>query len=427
MFAHRVAAVVVDRHRQEMELDVGPGELRAGADEAASLELVAGTDTLAGEQPLRTDRRLVVQLQRRVQRYRLGAGVLQVHLQMVLQVLPDTRQIVDQGDVQFAEQRRGADAGALQDLRRGDGASAQQHLAAGVGGVGVVRVAEQVADAAGALAVEEDAVAGGMGDDGQVRPLAGLVQIATCGAGATTLRGHGPVHRAEAFLLVAVEVGGARVAGLHAGLDHGVEQRVVARLGRGHADRAVAAVVVVGPDVAGFRLAEVGQAIEVGPVFQALGLGPVVEIQGVAADVAHAVDQRRAAETLAAPALHAPVVHVRLGVCLVGPVVAAPLQWVGQGGGHLGTEVEAVVRAAGFEQQDADVRVFAQTGGQDVTGRAGTDDDVVEFLRHGSSCCPAVIRENAGDCPRIRAGARGRQFGQVRIAPALAGGQNTEA
>jgi hypothetical protein len=97
----------------------------------------------------------------------------------------------------------------------------------------------------------------------------GDVQVAARGAGATAVRRHGAVHRAEAFLLVAVQVFGARVTGLHAGFDHGVEQRVVAGFRRGHADRAVAAVVVVGADVAGFGFAEIRQAVEVGPVFQA--------------------------------------------------------------------------------------------------------------------------------------------------------------
>ena len=103
MLVHGVAAVVVDRHREEMELDVGPGELRARADETAGLELVAGADAVAGEQPLRADARLIEQLERRVQRHRLGAGVLQVHLQVILQVLADARQFMHQRDVQLAQ------------------------------------------------------------------------------------------------------------------------------------------------------------------------------------------------------------------------------------------------------------------------------------------------------------------------------------
>ncbi|MCY1362434.1 hypothetical protein D9M69_491500 [compost metagenome] len=284
------------------------------------------------------------------------------------------------GHVEVAQQGRRADARALQQLRRGDGTAAHQHFAAGTGGDRGVAVALEVGHANGALAAEQDAVAQGMGDDGQVRAVARLVQVTAAGGGTAAFRGHGAVHGAETFLLVAVEVLGTRVAGLHTGFDHGVEQRIVTGLGRGHAHRAFAAVEIVGADVAGFRLAEIGQAVQVRPVFQSRKLGPAVEVHGVAADVAHAVDQRGATQALATAALHAAVVHVRLGVRLVGPVVAAALQREGEGGGHLGTEVQAIVRAAGFEQQHADVGVFGQAGRQDVTGGAGADDDVIEFL-----------------------------------------------
>jgi hypothetical protein len=106
---------------------------------------------------------------------------------------------------------------------------------------------------------------------------------------AASLRRHGTIHRAKPFLLVAVEIVGARVAGLYAGFNHRVEQRIIALLWRGDADRAVAAVVVVGADIAGFRFAVVGQAVEVAPVLQPRRRGPVIEIH-VAADIAHAVD-----------------------------------------------------------------------------------------------------------------------------------------
>jgi len=217
-----------------------------------------------------------------------------------------------------------------------------------------------------------------------LQPLAvlGHVQVTACGTGPAPARGHGTVHRAEAFLLVAVEVIGARVAGLHAGLDHRVEQHVVAVLRGGHADWAVAAVVIVGADVARFRLAEVGQHVVVAPVLQTVEAGPLVEVHRVAADVAHAVDQRRTAQALAAAALHAPVVHVGFRLGFIGPVVAAALQGVGQRGRHLGAEVQAVVRAAGLQQQHADAGVFGEARGQRVAGRTGADDDVVVFALH---------------------------------------------
>ena len=98
---------------------------------------------------------------------------------------------------------------------------------------------------------------------------------------------------------------------------------------------------------------------------------------------------------------------MRFGVGQVGPVIAPALQWEGQGGGHLGAEIQAVIRAAGFQQQHADAFVFGQAGGQHVTGRAGADDDVVEFLGHKSSCSPDALRGKRGDCSRIASGLRG--------------------
>ncbi|MNS75696.1 hypothetical protein D3C72_1092230 [compost metagenome] len=383
----RVGAVVIDRHRQEVILQVGPVEFGIAADETAGFELVAGADAGAQEQPFGADRRLVVQLQCRGQRDRLLALVLQVHFQMILQVGADAGQVVHQIDVQAAQQVGRADAGALQDLRRGDGAATQQHFAARGGALRLVVV--QPLHAHGALAREQDAVGQRVGDDGQVRARLGQVQVATGGAGTTALRRDRTVHWAEAFLLVAVEVVGARITGLHTGLDHCCEQFVVAGLGRGDAQRAVTAVVVIGADVAGFGLAEIRQAVQVGPVFQARHAGPVVVVHRVAADVAHAVDQRRTAQALATTAIHPAVVHEGLGIGLVRPVVALALQREGQCGGHLGTEVEPVVRATGFQQQHADIGIFGEAGGQHVAGRTGADDDVVVLVMGAHGCSPA--------------------------------------
>ena len=382
MLFHAVAAVVVNRHRQEVVLDVRPIEVFPGTDKTARFELVAGADAGAVEQPLGTDGRLVVPEQRRVQRHRLGAGILQVQLKVVLQVFADAGQVVDHRDVEAFEQFGRADAGALQQLRRGDGAAAHQHFFTRTGFDAFFGGADQVTHADRTLAFEQHFVGQGMGDDGQGGTLFSRVQITARSAGAPSVWRDGTVHRAEAFLLVAVQVFGTRVTGLYAGFDHGVEQRVVAGLGRGHADRAVAAVVVVGADVAGFGFTEIRQAVEVGPVFQAGQFRPVVVVHGVATDVAHAVDQRGTAQALAAPAFHATAVHVRFWIGLVSPVVATALQRERQGGGHLGAEVETVIRAAGFQQQDGDAFVFGQTGRQGVTGGAGTHNDVVVFLGH---------------------------------------------
>ena len=371
-----VAAVVAHRDGQEVVLDVGPGELLIAADETAGLEVVGGAQAGALEHPFDADGGLVVPEVGRCDGHGLQALVLHVEFKVVLQVVAYARQVQDLLHAGFLEPFAGAHTRALQDLRRGNGAPAQEDLAAGVGRLERAAI-DLVAHAHGTGALEDDGVDQGAGLDDEAAALAGHVQVAAGRGGTPALTGDETVHRAEAFLLVAVEVVGARVAGLHTGLDHGLEERIGGGFGRGHFDGAVAAVVGVGADVPAFGLAEVGQHVVVAPVGQAVLLRPVVEVQGVATDVAHAVDQRRAAQALAPATVHAAVVHMGLGIGLVAPVVGGALQRHGQCGRHLGPEVQAVVGQARFQQQDADIRILGQAGRQDVAGRAGTDDDVV--------------------------------------------------
>ena len=129
---HRVAAVIVNRHRQEVILNVRPGELaRLRMKPPASNWLLAPTLV-----PLNSHSAPIFGW---LNHCSAGysdtgfAGVLQVHLQVVLQVFPDARQIVHHVDVQAFQQRRRADARTLQNLRRGDGAGVQQHFAARFG------------------------------------------------------------------------------------------------------------------------------------------------------------------------------------------------------------------------------------------------------------------------------------------------------
>jgi hypothetical protein len=64
---HRVRAVVVNRHRQEVVLNVRPLELFAAADKTARFEVVARAHAGAAKQPLGANLRLVPPLQGRVE------------------------------------------------------------------------------------------------------------------------------------------------------------------------------------------------------------------------------------------------------------------------------------------------------------------------------------------------------------------------
>ena len=164
------------------------------------------------------------------------------------------------------------------------------------------------------------------------------------------------------------------------GAYHGLKQWVGVWLGGGDFDRSVAAVVVVRARVARFGLFEIGQAVGIRPIGQTVDFRPVIEIQRIATDVAHAVNQRRAAQTFAAPAVHHAVVHIRLRVGFVAPVVGGALQRHGQRGGHLRAKIQSVVGQARFQQQHARVGVLGQARGQYIARTAGANDDVVVFL-----------------------------------------------
>ncbi len=379
---HRVGAVVVNCHRQEVILNVRPLELLAAADKPTRLEVVARPHAGTAKQPLGANLRLVPPLQGRVEGDRLFAFVLEIHLQVILQVFAHAGQVMHQRNIKLLQQFRLAHAGALQDLWRGNRSGAQQHLFVcrcfGRNGA----FAFQPLNAHGALAVKENAIGHGMGADGQVRALLRLVQIAARGAGASALWRNRSVHRAEAFLLIAVKIVRARVARLYARFHHCLKQRVHARFGGGDAHRAVAAVVVVRTHVAGFSLTVVGQAVEVAPVLQTRLFRPVVQIHRVAAHVAHAVDERRPAQPFTASAFHAAVIHIGLWLGFVRPVVALALQRECQCGRHLGAEVKAVIRAARFKQQNGGIRIFSQSCCQNVAGRAGTNNDVVKLQKN---------------------------------------------
>ena len=377
----RIAAVVVHRQRDEVVLQVRPGELLAAADEAAGLEVVRRGDPGPFQVPLDADGRLVVPQQRRVERDRLQAFVLQVHLEVVLQVLADAGAVDHDRNAQRAQRVGRPHARAQQQLRRGDRAAADQHLAARARLPHLVALQPGHAD--GAVALKQHPVAQGAGAHRQVRALARRVEVGQRGAAAPPVGGGGAVHRAEAFLTVAVQVVGAGVAGLLARAHEGLEQRADVGLRRGDVQRALAAVPVVGALVAGLGLAEIGQAVGVAPALQAGLLRPALVVHRVAADVDHAVDQRRAAQALAAALRHAPPAHVRLGLGDVGPVVGGALQRVGQRGGHLRAPVEPPVGAAGLQQQHRHVGILGQPRGQHAAGRASADDDVVELVGQG--------------------------------------------
>ena len=321
------------------------------ATEAAALEVVGGAEALAPEEPVEGDLGAAVPLQPGCDRDRLLGGVLHVDLEVVLQVGADAREVVDHLDAERREVRGVADARELEQLRGVDGAAAEHDLAgldaAPTAGVPVV-------EADRALAPEPDAGDEGERLDAQVGARPRRIEVGPGRRPAAT-----PVDVAveagEALLPVAVDVVGQREAGLLGGLEEHPEQRVGGRAAL-EQQRAVGAspgVTGRAPGVveAGLHPLEVRQAVQVVPRLQA-GVGrPPLEVHRVAALEDHAVDRAAAAQDLAARVVDPPVVHVRLGVGLVLPVVEPVADRERQRRGHVDQRVEAGVRVPRLEHE----------------------------------------------------------------------------
>ncbi len=161
-------AVIADSDGDEVILDVGVIDACAGANEGAAFELVGRSGAGAGEEPLRADKGFAEKIPVFVKGYGLGRGHLDIHFQMVLQVLAHARTVGDHGDAVFGEVAGGADAGEHQEFRRVDRGGGEDDL--GPGGDDLGAVATVDFDAGGAVVVDEDP-AGEAADDGGVAGL----------------------------------------------------------------------------------------------------------------------------------------------------------------------------------------------------------------------------------------------------------------
>ncbi len=177
-----------------------------------------------------------------------------------------------------------------------------------------------------------------------------------------------------AFLARAVEIVVARNVELRAAGDDGLDQLMP----RGDVrcpERAVGPMPLVGPPHVVLELAEIGQHIAEGPSGIA-ARRPLVVVLGLAADVDEAVYGARTAQRLAAGPVDLPAIHVRLGLGLEAPVHVRIEHRLRVPDGDVDPRV--AIRRSRLEEQDRMAPVGAQPVGEHATGRAGTDDDVVE-------------------------------------------------
>ena len=341
--------VIAHRHRQEMELDVGVVHTGARAQERRAFELVRGAEPGPRRHPLGADGALVDQVPVLVERDRLGAGLLDVKLQVILQVLADAGAVGDHLDPLPGQMCRGANAGQHQDFGRIDGGGGDDHLAIGADHLDLAAPVDL--DAGGAPRLDHHAP-GKTPQKLAIRPVQRGPQIGVCRRPAGALP-DGHLHRAEAFLLLAVVIVGGLVPCLRARLDESTEQRVAQRPAR-HVQRAIGApprrVAAMAAIVPAFHPLVIGQHIGIGPAPRA-AVVPVIEIARMAAHVDHAVDRGGAADHLAARAGEAAAPEMRLWVGAEAPIIEGHVHRVAQRRGHL--DEGAGIRPAIFQHQNA--------------------------------------------------------------------------
>jgi hypothetical protein len=347
VIAGRGRAVVADGDGKEMEHEVRVGHLLVAAHEAAGFKMVGGSVSFPQKEPLGADAGAVAPLEGGRDGHGLGAGVLDIDLQMILEVLPHPRNVCDHVDSEGAELGGIADAGELQELRGIDG-PATEHDLTGVG-PDLAVTGQLVFDGDGPLAVEDDLRDEGPGVDFEVRAIHDRVEVGAGGADPPPSV-QVAVEGGKPLLPVPVHVVGERIPGFDDGPEEGAEQGVRDRSPFEH-ERAVTAPPLVAAGETVLHLLEIRQAVGVVPLIHA-GIGrPPLVVHGVAALEDHAVDGARPAEDLAPGVVDAPSVHVGLRLGLVLPVVEAAPYREREGGRHVDEDVPRVVGAAGFEDE----------------------------------------------------------------------------
>src|ERR1700732_1379596 len=144
----------------------------------------------------------------------------------------------------------------------------------------------------------------------------------------------------------------------------------------GNRQRAAAAVKIIRAALLVFGFLEIGQDIVKAPAIVAM-LTPAIVVLVLSADIKQAVDRTRTAQYLAARLKHASPVQSRLRLGLVHPVDGLLLEQPAISERHVNPKVG--ILGSGLEEQHRISSIRAQAIGKHASGRAGTDDDVVEF------------------------------------------------
>src|SRR5215813_1253235 len=131
----------------------------------------------------------------------------------------------------------------------------------------------------------------------------------------------------------------------------------------------------------GLGLDEIGQEVLVGPPHCPTG-GPCVVIGTVAPHIDHCIDRGAAAKHLATGDVGPPLSEGGLRLRRIVPVEVG-LEELREGSRDL--DLRCIIDRAGFEQRNPDGSVLTQTGRENASGGAGTDNHIVILVFHQSS------------------------------------------
>ncbi len=279
-------AVIAHGDGQKVELYVRITDPGTTADEPAAFKIVRCPQSGLGKEPLRPDHRLRDQVPVLVERDRLLGGELDIHLQMVLQIAPDTGAIRNHIDAMLGQMRGRPDARQHEDLGRVDRRGGEDHLTPRPD-----RPATGQSDANRAPLFQHDAL----------HEPAYQITVRAFERGLEVgVRGRPPpplpdrlFKGAKPLLLLPVIVGGHRITCLPPRFDKGMEQRVGARPARdmqrtGAAPPGrIAAMPAIMP---AFHPFVVGQHVGKGPTARA-SLRPMVKVMRMPTHIDHPVDR----------------------------------------------------------------------------------------------------------------------------------------
>ena len=283
----RRRSVVTDRDGQKVVHQVRVCNLIVAADEASRLEVVRRTRAGAEEEPLEAHPGAVAPFHRRCHRDGLLRRVLDVDLEVILEVLADTRKVVHDVDVECIELATVADPRELQELRRVDRAAAEDHLA----GLDPTRPgSRRDLDPDRARPSNSTRLTKVLQRTSRFGRCHDRVEVRPCGAEPSAAMDVA-IEGREALLLVPVDVVGEGVARLLNGLEECLEEGARSGATLEH-ERAVATPELVSARKARLHPLEVGEAVGVVPRPHPRIGCPALVVEGVPALEDHAVDTR---------------------------------------------------------------------------------------------------------------------------------------